>query len=207
MSRFRVVTVGREFGCGSGEIARRLSERLGWKLFDRELIDEIARVAHVDPKTARRCDEHVDSWLHRIGKGLWAGGGDRGPAVVVADVVDADRMVELTRPLLADLAKTGQCVLVGRGANYMLRERTDIFHVFLYAPWAWRVQRLQRDGTSRAQAEATVNRVDQERSAYVRRYFGEEWPRRQLYDLMVNAMLGEEAVVEAVLAAMGARGA
>jgi len=200
---FSVLTIGREFGCGSGDIASGLAERLGWKLYDRELLDEIARIAHLEPGACQRADERLDGWLHRLGKGLWNAAGEKGPALVPAQGLDADAMAVLTRQVIENVAAVGRCVIVGRGGNYVLRERRDAFHVFLYAPRGWRVRRLEGQGLSPAEAAAQVQRMDQERAAYIRQYFDEDWPRRQRYHLMVNASLGMERAVAACLAALG----
>lgn len=200
MSAFRLLTLGREYGCGSGEIARRLASALGWKLYDRELIDEIARAAHLDPTECEHADERVESWLGRLGRGLWNQTGEKGPATVADTSLDADTMAALARRVIENLADVGQCVIVGRGGNYILSGRADAFHAFLYAPRHWRIARLQALGHT--QAAADVPRVDDERAAYIHRYFDQDWPRRHLYHLMINASLGPEAATAAVLAAL-----
>ena len=65
---YRVLTVAREYGSGGGHIARIVSEKLGWNLLDRALVEGIARSAQVDPDLAHRYDERVDSWLHRVSR-------------------------------------------------------------------------------------------------------------------------------------------
>jgi hypothetical protein len=202
--QFRTLTVGREFGCASGDFARAMADRLGWKLFDRELIDEVARAAQLDPAACRHADEHADRWLHRIGKGLWSAAGEKGPATVPVSGPDADLMAEWTGRVIADLAAAGNCVLVGRGGNHILARRSDAFHVFLYAPFAWRLRRLEAQGMSHAAAEALLHRVDRDRAAYVRHYFQQDWPDRHGYHLMLNASLAPEALQAATLAAMQA---
>lgn len=201
---YRVLTVGREFGCGSSDLARQLAERLQWRLLDRELIDEIARAAHLDPGACRRADERLEGWLHRIGKSLWQAAGEKGPAVVEDPSPDADRMAELSRRVIEDVSAAGNCVIVGRGGNYVLHHRRDAFHLFVYATAGWRIQRLEGQGQTRAAAEALVARRDHERAAYIRRYFSQEWARRHHYHLLVNAALGPQAALEATLAAMNA---
>ncbi|MGH9475896.1 MAG: AAA family ATPase [Terriglobales bacterium] len=203
--RPRVVTVGREFGCGSSEAARVLAQALGWRLFDGELLDETARRSHLDPSACRRTDERLDSWMHHLGKGLWNSSGEKGPALIPAGGdLDADRMAALTHRAIREIAAAGECVIVGRGGNYVLRQQPSAFHVFFYAPRHWRIRRLESQGQSAAAAAAMVDKMDRERAAYVRRYFGEDWPRRHFYHLLVNASLGQERVLEAIRAAMGA---
>ncbi len=76
---FRLVTIEREYGCGGGTIAARLAGRLGWKLWDQLITEEIARLAKVDAATVKRCDERMDSRLHRLAKSFWRGSYERAP--------------------------------------------------------------------------------------------------------------------------------
>jgi cytidylate kinase len=78
---FRLVTIEREYGCGAGAIAAQLADHLGWKLWDQLLTEEIARLAKVDQSTVRRCDERMDSRLHRLAKSFWRGSYERNSAV------------------------------------------------------------------------------------------------------------------------------
>ncbi len=202
--QYQTLTIGREFGCASGDFARALADKLGWKLFDRELIDEVARASHLDPAACRHADERIDRWLHRIGQGLWNAAGEKGPATIPVSGPDADLMAEWTARVIADLAAAGGCVLVGRGGNHILRHRPDAFHVFLYAPFSWRLRRLEAQGMARAAAEALLHRMDHDRVAYIRHYFQQEWPDRHGYHLLLNATLAPEALLAATLAAMQA---
>src|SRR5207249_8246996 len=71
---YRILTIEREFGCGAGDIAEVLARRLGWKLWDRALTQEIAKTAAVDPSAVAICDERCDSTFHRLAKVFWGGG-------------------------------------------------------------------------------------------------------------------------------------
>ena len=74
---FRLVTIEREYGCGAAAIAALLAKQLGWKLWDHLLTEEIARLAQVDPSAVMRCDERMDSRLHRLSKAFWRGSYER----------------------------------------------------------------------------------------------------------------------------------
>jgi len=204
VSPFRVVTVAREYGSGGAAIATRLAARLGWELLDRTLIERIAEAARIDPELARRFDEHVDPWVKRIGRALWYGGFDAVAVVDENDVVDGDRLAVLGGRVIEEAAKAGRCVIVGRGGQCLLRDRSDVFHVFVYAPREERLVRLRERLGPGAEVELVLEETDRERAAYVRRHFGESWLEPRLYHLMVNATVGEEAAVSAILAALGA---
>ena len=120
--------------------------RLGWKLWDHLLTEEIARLADVDCSAVMRCDGRMDSSFHRLAKAFWRGSYERNSSPLGSQVFDADRMVSLMEEIAHRIAREGNAVVVGRGAPYFLREHPDAFHVFLYAPRAEKVRRLLQDG-------------------------------------------------------------
>jgi cytidylate kinase len=200
--RFRVVTVSREYGSGGAAIATRLAARLGFELLDRALIERIATSARVDPRTAERLDERAERWADRLGRALWYGGIDAVAAVDREGVVDAGRMAALARRVIEQAAEAGRCVIVGRGAQCVLRGRSDTFHVFVYASTSDRAARLGRRLGETADVQAVIDATDRERAAYVRQNFGEAWLDPRLYDLMVNAAIGEDAAAATIHTAL-----
>src|SRR6266849_8461555 len=198
---FRLITIEREYGCGGGKIAAQLAGHLGWKLWDQLLTEEIARIAHVEPSAVRRCDERMDSRFYRLAKVFWRGSYERS-SPLGDQAFDTDRMVSMMQDITGRIAQEGNAVVVGRGAPYFLRERSDAFHVFLYAPRAEKVRRLRADGSSESDAEELVDAVDRERNAYIKHYFNADWPTRSLYHLMLNTAVGNEAVMETILNTM-----
>ncbi|MBZ5637972.1 MAG: cytidylate kinase-like family protein [Acidobacteriia bacterium] len=200
-----VITLAREYGSGGREIARRVAEGLAWRLVDRELIAEVARRADVPNEAAAEYDERLNPWMVRMAKGLWAGSADSFAAAPRGDVFDADLMAELTRRVILEAAAQGSCVILGRGAQCILRDRTDALHVFVYAPAEDRVRRLARRHGGEAAARIEMERADRTRAAYVQHYYGCDRTARELYDLMVNSRIGVEAAVRMVVCAMGRR--
>ena len=198
---YRVITIEREYGCGAGEIARKLASKLGWKLWDRDLTAEIARVANVDPSSVSMCEERVDSTFQRLVKVFWRGSYERS-ADLAHQPFGPDRMVEVGEEVMCNIAQRGNCVIVGRGAPYFLRERCDTFHVFLYAPRAEKLSRIQSLGRSLSDAEDLVDTVDRERILFVKHYFGADWPTRSLYHVMINTAVGDENVLSTILHSM-----
>jgi len=198
---FRVVTIEREYGCGGGSIAAQLANHLGWKLWDHLLTEEIARVAQVPPAAVMRCDERMDSRVHRLAKAFWRGSYERS-SPLGNEVFDTDCMMVLMQDIMNRIAEGGNAVVVGRGAPYFLRQNPAVFHVFLYAPRAEKIRRLVNDGNSREEAEDLVESVDRERVAYIKHYFDADWPTRSLYHLMLNTAVGNEAVIQTILSTM-----
>ena len=198
--KFSVVTFAREYGSGGAAIATRLAERLGYKLLDRALVERIADTAKVGADVAGRFDEHVDPWTRRVGKALWLGVAVVGPS----EVLDTDQVAALSARIVQEAATVGRCVIVGRGAQCLLRGRPDAFHVFVYASRGERARRLRSRLGPEADVEFALDEVDRERAAYTRRYCGGNWLDPHLYNLMVNAGMGEDAAVSTILTALEA---
>jgi cytidylate kinase len=202
----RIVTIEREYGSGGAKIAQMLAERLGWKLWDEELTAEIARVAHVEREAALRCDERVDTFLYRLFKVYARGSYERALSIGEDSGFDADRMVELLGNVITDVASRGNCVIVGRGSAFFLRDRADVFHAFVYAPDDEKIRRLRSVGKTEKEAVQLIQDVDRERASFIRHYFNAEWPQRSLYELMINSKFGDEHVVEMILEHIAAVG-
>ncbi len=199
---FRLITLEREYGCGAANIAVQLAERLGWKLWDQLLTEEIARLANVDRSAVRRCDERLDSRLHRLARSFWRGSYARNSAALGSQMFDAECMMEMMQETMNTIGKEGNAVVVGRGAPYLLRENPDAFHVFLYAPRSEKIRRIMAEGHSEEDAAEQVDTVDRERIAYVKHYFNADWPTRSLYHIMLNTAVGNEPVVQTILDTM-----
>ena len=195
----RIVVLEREFGAGAAAIAEQVARRLNWKLLDHALTAEIAQLAKVSPESCEPREERVDPWLYRLAKVFWRGSQERSVMLPDADIVDADRLIRLTQQVMDQAAAAGQCVFVGRGAAYFLRDRPDTFCVFLYAPRELRYRRVLARVKDEAEARHLIDTVDQERIAFIRHYYNAEWPARHLYHAMLNTAAGEDAVVETIL--------
>jgi cytidylate kinase len=198
---FRLITIEREYGCGAAAIAAQLADHLGWKLWDHLLTEEIARLANVDCSAVMRCDERMDSRLHRLAKTFWRGSYER-HAALEDQMFDTDCMMSMMQETMNKIGQEGNAVVVGRGAPYFLRENPAAFHVFLYAPRSEKIRRIIADGYSEEDAIARVDSVDRERIAYVKHYFNADWPTRSLYHVMLNTAVGNDPVVQTVIDTM-----
>jgi len=209
---FRVVTVSREYGSGGSEIARRVADYLGWDLFDDDLMLRVAFRAEVDVSVVRRYDERVDSWWRRMNRaGLWSAAIASGITAADALLFDADAMARITHELIQEVACEGDCVIVGRGAQCVLRNFPHAFHVFIYGPDSERVARIQQRAEEEGRDAAELIRTtDRARAAYHRRHFGCDWKDPDLYQTIMSSEFGIEnaagmianAVVDAELAAL-----
>jgi cytidylate kinase len=199
---FRIITVEREYGAGGSLVAAELARRRGWQLLDQQLTCEIAKIASVEEAAVARREEKCDPLLHRLAKVFWRGSYERSLPIGDDKIFDADELVELAHRVINKKALEGNCVIVGRGAPYILRARTDAFHVFVYGSRERKIQRLVRLKMNEKDAIEMVDTIDKERSAFVRKYFGADWPCRRLYHLMLNSDNGLEHVTDMVMATM-----
>jgi cytidylate kinase len=194
----RIITIEREYGSGAAAIAAKLAARLGWKLWDQLLTEEIARLAHCERSAVEKQEERRDPLYYRLLKSFALGSyeGSRG---VPVEMLDADSIVKISEQVVERSANAGNCVIVGRGSQHFLRHRKDTLRFFLYASTQEKVRRLISEGNSQAQAEALAHTVDHERAAFIKEYFHAEWPNRSIYHAMFNTDTGEEAVIQAIL--------
>ncbi|HVM62686.1 MAG TPA: cytidylate kinase-like family protein [Verrucomicrobiae bacterium] len=200
----RIIAIEREYGCGGSVVAAKLAERLGWKLMDQQITQEIARLAKVTPATVERREQKLDPLFYRLAKVFWRGSYERSLPVDGLEAFDADRLVALMQRVIDDAAAAGNCVIVSRGAPYFLRNRTDLLAAFLFAPRDYKVKFVTGLGKSEKEAAELVDTIDHERASFIKHYFQKEWPHRSLYHLMFNTALGEELAITTILNLMEA---
>ncbi|HVN21459.1 MAG TPA: cytidylate kinase-like family protein [Dongiaceae bacterium] len=195
----RIITVEREYGSGGGEIAKALADRLGWKLWDQALTNAIARELNCEGKVVQEHEEKRDPLYYRLLKSFMRGSYEGSQNAHHVKMADTDCIREVTESVVKRAAKSGHCVIVGRGSAYYLQNRRDTFHVFVYAPIKDKVRRLRGRGKSESDAAHLAETVDQERAAFIKEYFGVEWPDRSKFHLMLNSTLGETKAVDIIL--------
>jgi cytidylate kinase len=195
----RIVTIEREYGSGGGEIAQRLAERLGWKLWDQLLTEEIAKLANCPKAVVEVREERTDPIYYRLFKSFLRGSYEGSLNAHTLKLVDCEAILKLTERVVQNVAKTGNSVIVGRGSQHFLRNRPDTLRVFLYAPRDAKVRRLLARGKSENESEELVDSIDRERADFILKYFGVEWPDRAVYHTMVNTAIGDEPVAQSIL--------
>ena len=197
-----VITVEREYGSGGGKIAQLLAERLGWSLWDHEITTEIARRLKCDVHSVEEREERLDPTYYRLLKVFMRGSYEASFSGSNLELLDADGLFRLFEGVVKEIAGRGNCVIVGRGGSYYLREYRNVLRVFIYAPPEEKIRRLTAQGKSRGEAEELVTTVDQERAAFVKKYHAKAWPLRELYHLMINSQIGDELVLKMILTEM-----
>jgi cytidylate kinase len=180
----RILTVEREYGSGGGEIAQLLAKQLGWKLWDQDLTEEIARLANCPKAVVETREERTDPLYYRLFKSFLRGSYEGSLNAHKLNVVDSESILKITERVVQHAAKAGNCVIVGRGSQHFLRNRPDTVRVFLYASRQDKVRRL-------------IAR-DQERVEFIQKYFGVDWPDRTAYHAMINTTTGDQCVAHMI---------
>jgi hypothetical protein len=188
----QAITIEREFGCGASEIASLVASRLGWSLWDERLTQEIARLTESTPQVVEQREWRTDPVVYRIFKNFLRGGFEGGlPPTSRLHLLDARRIAAVSETAVKTALSSGPSVIVGRGSQFFLRNRKDVFHVFLYASRDYKIRKLISKGETQDKAIEQVDTTDKARAAFVRDYLGLKWPEPHLYHAMFNTGMGE----------------
>lgn len=182
------ITISRCFGSGGGEIAQRLSARLNYEIFDREIVDTLVRESAFRSAILESLDERDRSSLE-----IWIEGLLRGR------LVDKEDYLRSLIRVIGVIALHGHAIIVGRGANLILDSDRGI-HVRIVAPLDQRIETIARiRSMAPDEARKLVEQVDEERAAFIRRHFHRQIEDPLSYDLVVNsARLGVGTAVELI---------
>lgn len=179
-----IITISREFGSGGRTVGRMVAEKLGYDFYDQELIAKVMLESGLSEELVRKYDEyatHRSSLLFAI---ALSGGTDpyTGTGHSFATQVQAAQTKAIN-----DLADKGGCVIVGRGADYVLRDRENALHVFIYADMDFRAKRIVEEYGERD--EKPVERLkdkDERRKLYYRSFTSRNWGDYKNYDLSLS---------------------
>lgn len=199
-----IITITRQYGSGGSDVAARVAALLGWSLFDNSIVDAVAEQMGVPTDTVRALDERAPPFVARVADTLALGAPEVLPAASGAAVMSRDeRIIETTRWVIEDAVARGPVVVVGRGAQVVLGNRSDAVHVFCYAARDALVRRVaEREGVSVAEAERLVTDVNRQREQAVRRHYGRAWASPENYHLCINTeWLGIEGGAQVIVRA------
>lgn len=193
-----IISIGRQHGSGGREIARLLARELGIKCYDKEIVDEAAKHSDFSRDLINAYDEKRMSafMLHAGGYGL--NENFRLNMQVVSAQFDAIR----------EIASKGDCIFVGRCADYILRDHSDLVSVFILGDMDERLKCLERrQGLDVATARKKIKEVDKDRSSFYKYYSDQVWGDAQNYDLCINSSrLGVEGTVKVIMDYIKTRG-
>lgn len=192
----RIITVSREFGSGGRTIGKEVADRLGWTYYDNELVNKIAKESGLAESYILESGEHAcstNSFLFN-----WAINAE---AMRSGTMSVSDRLYVVQHNIITDLAKTGSCVIVGRCADYTLRDRADCLHTFFHASAAFKADRIVNlYGETTDEPEKRLKDKDDRRRAYYRHYTGRVWGLAENYHISLDSgLLGIETCVDIVV--------
>lgn len=204
-----IITISRQYGAGGADVARRVADRLGWRMVDNEFIERVAARAGLTPQQVAEREERAPGFLDRLAWALTTASAEMALASggALAEL-EEPHLVRITESVVAELAREGRVVLVGRGAAAVLASQERTIHVQVVAPVPIRVQRIAgRLGISLDEARKALHETDARRARYHREYYGRDWADPVNYHFVINTgFLGIEGTADIVVREAGRRG-
>ena len=192
----KIITISREFGSGGRTIGRKVAEALGIPFYDKELVDQIAMESGFAPKFVEEHGEHSPS-----GSLFSYAFAPQGVPGIMNGLSTADFLWNIQCNVILQLADKGPCVIVGRNADYILKDRQDALHVYVFADTPYRAERIVRlYGDSEKTPEQRLAEKDKRRRVNYQHYTGRTWGQAQNYDICLDTgVLGIEQCTNIVV--------
>ena len=192
-----VIAIGRQFGSGGHDIGKALAEKLGYDFYDAEIIQMTAGTTGYTPEFIKKNEEIMtNSLIYDLVNQMYLNAD-------MQDEAPKDKIFEAECQVVRNLAKKGNCVIVGRCADYVLRNSGNCLKVFFSAPLVSRIRRVaQRQNISEGEAKATVQKNEKLRADNYRYYTRRMWGAAGNFDLSLNTDLGEEYIENCIRSAM-----
>lgn len=189
----KIITISREFGSGGRTIGHQVAEALGIPFYDKELVDQVALESGFAPKFVEEHGEHSPG--STILSYAFAPQGVPG---VMNGMSTADFLWNIQCSVILQLAEKGPCVIVGRNADYILKDRPDCLHAFIHADKEFRAERIVRlYGESEKSPQTRLNEKDKRRKVNYQHYTGRNWGSTHNYDICLDSSkLGIETCTE-----------
>jgi cytidylate kinase len=195
----KIITISREFGSGGRTIGHQVAEALGIPFYDKELVEQVALESGFAPKFVEEHGEH--SPTGSIFSYAFAHQGVHG---VMNGLSTADFLWNIQCSVILQLAEQGPCVIVGRNADYILKDRPDVLHAFIHANKEYRAERIVRlYGESEKSPMARLNEKDKRRKVNYQHYTGRNWGQAHNYDICLDSSkIGIEACTDILVKLM-----
>lgn len=194
-----IVTITRQYGSGGHDIGKALADRLNIPFYDKELISLAAKESGVCPQIFENVDERAtNSLLYSLSVGLYNYGNGFSS---MGDLPVNDRLYILQHKIIKELAEKGPMVVVGRCADYVLKDNSNAVKIFIYADIDSRIKRaVERNDIDPARAKQAVLKADKNRANYYSFYSGKKWGVADNYDLCINSThISTEQAVDIII--------
>ena len=195
----KIITISREFGSGGRSVGRLVAEKLGIPFYDKELVDQVAVESGFAPQFVEEHGEHAP------GRSLFSYAfAPQGIPGVMHGLSAADFLWNIQCSVILQLADEGPCVIVGRNADYILKDREDVMDVYIHADTAFKAERIVRlYGESEKSPEQRLAEKDKRRRVNYQHYTGRTWGAAQNYEMcLCSSMLGVEQCVKIIVEAV-----
>ena len=195
----KIITISRDFGSGGLEIATKLSERLGVPVYNKNITDIAAERSGIRKSYFDKVDEQpTDSFLYTLAVNALSLTANLNP---YDNALSSDKLFNLQAEVIREIAGSQDCVIVGRCADYILRDEPDCVNIFITAPIGFRTQRImESEKLDEKEAQKLIETTDKKRDSYVKYYAGHNRRDLSAYDLVINSgAIGIEKVVELIL--------
>ena len=192
----KIITISREFGSGGRTIGREVANRLGIPFYEKELVDQIALESGSAPKFVEENGEHAPG-TSRLSYAF----SHQGVPGIMNGLSTADFLWSIQCNVILQLAEKGPCVIVGRNADYILKDRKDVLDVYIHADKEFRAERIVRlYGESEKSPMTRLAEKDKRRHINYQHYTGRIWGTAQNYDLCLNSgRLGIDSCVNIIV--------
>lgn len=197
----RIITISREFGSGGRTIGHMVAEKLGIPFYDKELVDHVALESGFAPAFVEEHGEHAP------GKSIFSYAfAPQGVPGVMQGLSTADFLWNIQCSVILQLAEKGPCVIVGRNADYILKDRPDCLHAFIHADMDYRAARIVKlYGESEKSPQARLQEKDKRRKLNYQHYTARTWGMSQNYDICLNSsVLGLENCADMIVSIVNA---
>ena len=193
-----VITIGRQLGSGGKEIAEMLAKRMDIKVYDKTLLEEAARESGIDTTVFENADEQESESYF---SGLFSIHGAITEYFKGDSIMDKDRLFELQSETIQSLAGRENCIIVGRCAEYVLRDHPARLSIFITADKEDRINRIMKsEGMDHGRAAEHLEKSDKRRRSYHDYYATSHWGAAESYDLCINSSrMGLEQTTEFIL--------
>lgn len=190
-----IITISREFGSGGRTIGKQVASELGIEFYDKDIIKKVVEESGLKRKFVEQYGEFAPSGDDRFAYSF--------EGLASAESSPLLLLWEARRKVICDFATAKPCVIVGAGADYILKDREDCLRVFLYADEATKEKRIQElYGGADLKTKNQVNDMEKRRALNYRHFTGQEWGKAQNFDLALNrGSLGIEKCVQLIVAA------
>ena len=193
----KIITISRAFGSGGRSIGKEVAQRLGIPFYDKELVEAVAKESGFHADFIEEAGEYApvtSSFLFSIAV-------SPNPMNMMHTMSMADQLFVYQTNVIRSLADKGPCVIVGRCADYILRDRTDALHVFIHADMAHSAERIVRlYGETKQSPEKRLNDKDSKRKIYYKHYTNRNWGEAQNYHLCLNSgLIGVEKCADIIV--------